>query len=107
MILSVGFFAYSWTVNEHFVVPILAGGYFAEAVNRVVRLPVWVNQTLFFVVNGLVWGAVVFLGWSLLTRLWPRGKRRAASHARAADSLLAFGSSLAADAPPVRQRTKS
>jgi hypothetical protein len=30
-------------------------------------------------------------------------KRGAAQHAGAADSLIAFGSSLAADAPPVRQ----
>jgi hypothetical protein len=78
MVLSVGFFAYSWNADAHSVVPILAGGYFAEALNRVVRLPVWINQTLFFVVNGIVWGAVVFLVWSGIARLRVKSNRRAA-----------------------------
>jgi hypothetical protein len=73
MVLSVAFFAYSWSSNHGFVAPILPGGYLADALNRVVRLPVWVNQALFFVFNGIVWGTVVFLVWSALRKM--RGRK--------------------------------
>jgi hypothetical protein len=73
MVLSVVFFAYSWSSNHDFVMPILPGGYLAEALNRVVRFPIWVNQAFFIIFNGIVWGAVVFLAWSGVTRLRRRG----------------------------------
>ena len=72
MILSVAFFAYSWTEDPHFVFPILSGAYLVEALNRIIHLPVWVNQTLFFVVNGMVWGAVVLGIWSALAKVLTR-----------------------------------
>jgi hypothetical protein len=72
MILSVAFFSYAWSSNHQLVAPILVGGYLTEGLNRIVRSPVWVNQLLFFVLNGLVWGLFVFLTWSVVARLRTR-----------------------------------
>jgi hypothetical protein len=69
MILSVAFFAYSWEWNHAFVGPILPGAYLAEALNRIVRLPVWLNQVLFFIFNGIFWGTVILGIWSGIRRL--------------------------------------
>jgi hypothetical protein len=76
MILSMGFFAYAWSGAHSFVAPILAGGYFVEVLNRVIRFPVWLNQALFFVVNGVVLGAVVFIVWSGAAKVLIRGTGR-------------------------------
>ena len=69
MILSVAFFSYSWSSNHDFVAPILPGGYLTEGLNRIVRLPVWLNQALFFVFNGILWGALILLAWSAISGL--------------------------------------
>ena len=78
MFLSVGFFSYAWTESEHFVLPILPGGFVAEKIGHLLHSPVWINQTLFFVVNGVIWGALVFGTWSGIAWLCHRGAGRAA-----------------------------
>jgi hypothetical protein len=77
MVLSLGFFSYAWALNHNAFFPILPGAYVVKWIHAMVRLPVWINQLLFFILNGVFWAGIVFLVWSAVGYLPGRRSRAA------------------------------
>ncbi len=70
--LALGVLMYAWSVNQHAAVLLVPAAWVIEAVNRLTRLPVWLNQLLLLLITGFILGSIMLYLWA---RLLPRRSR--------------------------------
>ena len=63
--LCYGLLVLAWTVNQNAAIGLVPGARLIVAVNHfVVSMPQWLNLPLLVVLNGLLWGGIVFAVWT-------------------------------------------
>ena len=72
-----GLLVFAWTVNQNAALGLVPGSRLIVAMNHyVVKMPQWLNVLLLIVLNGLLWGGIVFAAW---TRLSAMGAKQSAA----------------------------
>jgi hypothetical protein len=71
-LLALAALTVAWFVNENAAWALVPGARLIEAFNQSLRLPVWLNQLLLVLLNGILWGGVFLVIWLGVVRRRPR-----------------------------------